>query len=158
MLKFLLGGRVAQIVSARQPCSLAARKWRENKRMMRKWRGNEERFSLYIFPFSHYFLPLHFLYQKSYGTFCRIQCEKAPQVVRACLVGIVVKNLQLSILKIRNVKLKNQMFHLGGEGGGEEAAESNTAAVGDEQREEGDEPPKLLQKHVVHLPVDVFIS
>ena len=73
-------------------------------------------------------------------------------------MGIVVKNLQLSILKIRNVKLKNQMFHLGGEGGGEEAAESNTAAVGDEQREEGDEPPKLLQKHVLHLPVDVFFS
>ena len=49
------------------------------------------------------------------------------------------------------------MFHLGWEGGGEEAAESNTAEVGDEQREEGDEPPKLLPKHVVHLPVDVFI-
>ena len=48
------------------------------------------------------------------------------------------------------------MFHLGGEGGGEEAAESNTAEVGDKQREEGDEPPKLLQKHVLHLPVDVF--
>ena len=56
------------------------------------------------------------------------------------------------------MKLKNQTFHLGGEGGGEEAAESNTAEVGDEQREEGDEPPKLLPKHVVHLPVDVFIS
>ena len=48
------------------------------------------------------------------------------------------------------------MFHLGGEGGGEEAAESNTATVGDEQREEGDEPPKLLPKQVVHLSVDVM--
>ena len=67
-------------------------------------------------------------------------------------------NLHSSILKISNVKLKNQMSHLGGEDGGEEAAESNTAAVGDEQREEGDEPPKLLPKHVVHLPVDVFLS
>ena len=73
-------------------------------------------------------------------------------------MGMVVINLQFSILKINNVKSKNQMFHLGGKGGGEEAAESNTAAVGDEQREEGDEPPKLLPKHVVHLPVDVFIS
>ena len=73
-------------------------------------------------------------------------------------MGMVVINLQFSILKINNVKSKNQMFHLGGEGGGKETAESNTATVGDEQREEGDEPPKLLQKHVVHLPVDVFIS
>ena len=56
------------------------------------------------------------------------------------------------------MKSKNQIFHLGGEGGGKETAESNTATVGDEQREEGDEPPKLLPKHVVHLPVDVFIS
>ena len=50
------------------------------------------------------------------------------------------------------------MFHLGGEDGGEEATESNTAEVGDEQREEGDEPPKLLPRHVVHLPADVFLS
>ena len=70
---------------------------------------------------------------------------------------MVVTNLHSSILKISNVKLKNQMFHLGGEDGGEEATESNTAEVGDEQREEGDEPPKLLPRHVAHLPVDVFI-
>ena len=55
------------------------------------------------------------------------------------------------------MKSKNQIFHLGGEGGGKETAESNTATVGDEQREEGDEPPKLPPKHVVHLSVDVFI-
>ena len=72
-------------------------------------------------------------------------------------MGMVLTNLHSSILKISNVKLKNQMFHLGWEDGGEEAAESNTAEVGDEQREEGDEPPKLLPRHVVHLPVDVFI-
>ena len=53
------------------------------------------------------------------------------------LVGMVEINLQLSILKIKNVKSKNQMSHLGGEGGGEEAAESNTAEVGDEQRKKG---------------------
>ena len=34
--------RVAQIVAAWQPGSLAARKWRENEKMKRKWRDNEE--------------------------------------------------------------------------------------------------------------------
>ena len=35
-------GRVAQPVAALQPCSRAARKWRENEEMKRKWRENEE--------------------------------------------------------------------------------------------------------------------
>jgi hypothetical protein len=34
--------RVAHIVAAWQPGSLAARKWRENEKMKRKWRDNEE--------------------------------------------------------------------------------------------------------------------
>ena len=62
---------------ANQDCtncgSLAARKWRENEKMkrkwrerMRKWRGNGERFTLYIFSFSLFFLlPYPFpIYQK----------------------------------------------------------------------------------------------
>ena len=40
-----------------QPCSRAARKWRENEEMERKW-GNGERLTLYISSFSLYFLPL----------------------------------------------------------------------------------------------------
>ena len=78
---------------------------------MRKWREIHY-FTLYISLFSLYFLPLYpfpilknclILSQKTYHTryekiiLGRIRCEKAPQVVRACLMVFCVR---LSICQI----------------------------------------------------------
>ena len=40
--KKLLKRRLAGLHESLQPCSRAARKWRENEEMRRKWRENEE--------------------------------------------------------------------------------------------------------------------
>ena len=58
--------KVTKLVEAWQPgCDKMERKWRGNgEEMEREW-GNGERFTLYIFSFSLYFLPLYpFLYKK----------------------------------------------------------------------------------------------
>ena len=87
------------------------RKWREIEEMDRE-SGNGERFTLYIFSFSLFFLPLYPFPISKIFSFCRkmlnstlvsrmsqktlkhmryekiilgrIRCEKVPQVVRAC--------------------------------------------------------------------------
>ena len=53
---------------------------------MRKWRGNGERFTLYISSFSLYFLPVYpFPMSKNEKMILgEIRSEKGPQVVRAC--------------------------------------------------------------------------
>ena len=100
-----------------QPCSRAARKWRENEEMKRKRRGNGERMRkwrenfliLPLYPPSlsiSYIKICHILSQNvKYGIFVanvtktehtryeeiilgRILCEEAPQVVSACIYPI----------------------------------------------------------------------
>ena len=51
--------RAAQVVPACQPgCEKMEREWENEEEMEREW-GNGERFTLYIFSFSIYFLPLY---------------------------------------------------------------------------------------------------
>ena len=118
-----------------QPCSRAARKWKENEEMKRKRRGNGERMrkwrknflilSLYPPSLSISYIKIgHILSQNvKYGIFVanvtktehtryeeiilgRILCEEAPQVVSACVRETWIRDSQWICQKVKCLKFK----------------------------------------------------